>query len=43
MEAEIRISRGDDVVEFASLREWLRGERALIGAVRPVHRPPGES
>jgi hypothetical protein len=43
MDAEIRISRGDDVAELTALREWLRGERALAGAVRTVRTPPGES
>jgi hypothetical protein len=43
VDVEIRISRGDDSTEFAALREWLRGERALTGAVRPVRRRPGDS
>jgi hypothetical protein len=43
MEAEIRISRGDEVAEFAALWGWLQGERALAGAVRPVHRRPAET
>jgi hypothetical protein len=43
MDTEIRVSRGDDVAELAALWEWLRGERALAGAVRAVQRPPGES
>jgi hypothetical protein len=44
VEAEIRVPEGqgiDDVGELASLREWLRGERGLAGAVREVRRPPG--
>lgn len=40
MEAEIRICGGDDTVEFAALWEWLRGERVLTGAVRPVRKRP---
>lgn len=43
MEAEIRIAQGDAVVEFTSLYDWLRGERALAGAVRAVPRPPAET
>jgi hypothetical protein len=43
MEAEIRISRGDDVIEFAALWGWLKGERALTGAIRAARRPPAET
>jgi hypothetical protein len=43
VEAEIRISQGDAVAEFTSLREWLRGERALAGAVRAIPRQPAET
>jgi Effector Associated Constant Component 1 len=43
VEAEIQISQGDDVTEFAALREWLRGERALTGLVRAARRQPGET
>lgn len=43
MEAEVRISQGDAVAEIVSLGEWLRGERALAGAVRAVHRQPAET
>ncbi|MCW2918499.1 MAG: hypothetical protein JWN52_6567 [Actinomycetia bacterium] len=42
MEAQIRVSGGDDVAEFIALREWLTGERALTGTVRVVQLPPGE-
>lgn len=42
-EVEIRISRGGGVAEFAALWEWLRGERALMGAVHPVQRRPAET
>jgi hypothetical protein len=42
VEAEIQICHGDLVSEFASLWEWLRGERALAGAIRAVPRPPTE-
>jgi hypothetical protein len=43
MDVKIQVSRGDDVAEFAALWEWLRGERALTGAVRAVRRQPGET
>jgi Effector Associated Constant Component 1 len=43
VEAEVRISHGDAVAEFTSLREWLRGERALAGAVRAIPHQPAES
>jgi membrane-associated two-gene conflict system component 1 (EACC1) len=43
VEAEIRISGGDGIAEFAALWEWLRAERALTGAVRPVRSPPAET
>lgn len=43
MEAEIQISQGDDVTEFAVLREWLRSERAITGLVRAARRQPGET
>jgi hypothetical protein len=39
VEAEIRISRGGDIAEFAALWEWLRRERGLSGTVRPVPEP----
>jgi hypothetical protein len=42
VEAHVRISGGDEVEEVTDLWEWLRGERALAGAVRAVQRPPGE-
>jgi len=42
MEAEIRVSGGDDVAEITGLFQWLRGERALAGTVRSVQRAPGE-
>jgi hypothetical protein len=40
VEAEIRITRGGDIAQFASLWEWLRSERALTGTVRPIPEPP---
>jgi hypothetical protein len=43
VEAEIQISQGDNVTEFAGLREWLHGERALSGLVRAPRRQPGET
>jgi hypothetical protein len=43
VEAEIRISQGEAVAEFTSLREWLRGERVLAGAVRAVPHQPAET
>lgn len=43
MEAEIRISQGEAVAEFVSLRDWLRGERGLAGAVRAVPHQPTET
>jgi hypothetical protein len=46
VEAEIRVSQGDAgdaVAEIVSLGEWLRGERALAGAVRAVPRQPAET
>ena len=42
MDAQIWVSGGKEVGEFADLREWLRSERALTGAVQAVPRPPGE-
>jgi hypothetical protein len=42
MQAEIRISARDDVSQYTELLEWLRGERALAGAVSARHRRPGE-
>ena len=36
MDAEIEISGGDKVSEVAALWEWLRGERALTGTIRPA-------
>lgn len=43
MEAEIRISQGDEITEFTSLWEWLSGERALTGAIRAVRGRPAET
>jgi hypothetical protein len=43
VEAEIRVSGGDEVKEFAALWEWLRGDRALASALRVVQQPPGEN
>jgi hypothetical protein len=43
VDAEIRISRGDGIAEFASLSEWLRGERTLAGGVRAIRGDPGET
>jgi hypothetical protein len=43
VEAEIRISQGDAVAESVSLRQWLRGERALAGAVRVIPHQPAET
>jgi hypothetical protein len=43
VEAEIRICEGDAVAELASLGDWLRGERALAGAVRAVPHQPTET
>ncbi|WP_308169806.1 effector-associated constant component EACC1 [Acrocarpospora catenulata] len=43
MEARIGVSGDDEVAELADLQEWLRGERALIGRVRSVSRPPAEN
>ena len=42
MEAQIRISGGDEVVELPALQKWLSGERSLAGRVRAVRRPPRE-
>jgi hypothetical protein len=42
MEAQIHVAGGDGVAEFAALWEWLRGDRALAGALRPVRQPPHE-
>lgn len=42
MDAHIRISGGNEIDEVTDLWEWLRGERALAGAVDAVQRPPGE-
>jgi hypothetical protein len=39
--AEIRISAGDQVAAYISLWEWLRAERALAGRVQAQYRPPG--
>lgn len=43
MEAEIRISGGNDIAEIAALLDWLRHERALAGTVRAVRGRPGET
>jgi hypothetical protein len=43
VDAQIRVSGGDEVEEITDLWEWLRGERGLAGAVRAIPRPPGES
>jgi membrane-associated two-gene conflict system component 1 (EACC1) len=42
MDAQIQVSGGDEVEEFAELWRWLRGERALAGMVRAVPRRPGQ-
>jgi hypothetical protein len=42
VEAQIRVSGGDEIVEFTALQEWLSGERALVGTVRMVQLPPDE-
>jgi hypothetical protein len=42
-QAEIEIASGDSVAEFVSLLDWLRGERALAGAVRAVPRQPAQT
>ena len=42
MDAQIRVSGGDAVTEYAALGEWLRGERELAGRVRVIHSPPEE-
>ncbi|MET8144591.1 hypothetical protein ABZU32_30160 [Sphaerisporangium sp. NPDC005288] len=42
MEAHIRVSGGDDAVEFTALQDWLGGQRALTGMVRLIQRPPRE-
>lgn len=41
VEAQIRVSGGDEIEEITNLREWLRGEHGLAGAVRAVPRAPG--
>jgi len=43
LEAEIRVSGGDDVAEITALFDWLRHERALAGTIRAVRRQPGET
>jgi hypothetical protein len=43
VQADIQISGGDNIAEFAALWEWLRGERALTGLVRPVRGQLGET
>jgi hypothetical protein len=43
VEAQIRISGGDEVEEITDLWDWLRSERGLAGAVRGIRRPPGEA
>jgi hypothetical protein len=42
MEADLRVSGGDEAEELADLWEWMRVERDLGGKVRPIWRPPGE-
>lgn len=42
MDVQIRVLGGDEVEEVTDLWEWLRGERALAGAVQPVRRPVSE-
>ena len=39
MDAQIRVSSGDEAAVLADLWEWLRYERALAGRVRAVRRP----
>jgi hypothetical protein len=43
LEAQIRIARGDEVAEMASLWAWLKGERDLVGKVQAVSYPPGDA
>jgi hypothetical protein len=42
MDAQIRVSSGDEAAVLADLWEWLRYERALAGRVRAVRRPPSD-
>ncbi|GAA2158412.1 hypothetical protein GCM10009760_61370 [Kitasatospora kazusensis] len=42
MDAQIRLSGGDEIAETAALWQWLRGERQLAGRIRAVTPPPGE-
>jgi hypothetical protein len=42
MEADLRVSGGDQAKEVADLWEWMRAERGLAGMVRPVWSPPRE-
>jgi len=42
MDAQIRVSGGDEVEEFTDLWEWLSGERALTGTVQIVRLPPSD-
>src|ERR1700761_6668782 len=41
MDADIRVTGGDDIAELGDLWEWLRGERALVGQVRVRRQQPG--
>ncbi|MFC6080437.1 effector-associated constant component EACC1 [Sphaerisporangium aureirubrum] len=41
MEAMIRVTGGDPVLEATDLHLWLRGERELTGLVGVVRKPPG--
>jgi Effector Associated Constant Component 1 len=42
MDAQIRVSSGDEAEVLADLWEWLRHERSLAGQVRAVRRPPAD-
>ena len=42
MDAQLRVSGGDEIDEITDLWDWLRNERDLAGRAQALQRPPGE-